>query len=561
MKPEIQGAGSVRIIVPVLVVASAILYWAGNGRISLWDRDEPRFAQPAKEMLFGENFRDLIVPHFNGEPFFHKPPWCYWQILLAYRLFGVNEFAARFFSGLWASLAVAVMFFFGRQWSNRVGLISAAAMATSSLLVVMAKLATADSTLLLFSLLAVFTLWRMYWGSAGVKENLILWTSVGIAVLIKGPAVFVVIVPLVVGLLILDRDRRWFQPVTLALGALLMLAVALPWYVVADRLADGALVERFVKYDILDRLGKPLEGHKGWPGFYIAAGLIDLWPWSAFLVPVVISIWRRRSEKIIKFLLCWLILPTLALEFISTKMVHYWLVVLPAYCLLLGFAADAWFGRDAAVWRGWSLPVRAVVAVAYILLGCAGCALIALTELVPGLLVLSVLLIVLPLAFTVFSGQAFRVPGRSVILALGAAGFSMVIFVLVGWLIVLAEFEKHKLGKQVADKMLGAGTVASRYALVGWREPSSVFYLHRGKDRVLVGSSNDLVKWAGRYKLIAAMPAEDYYKWVRARRMGSPTLQQIARVTGLDYTRGRWRELIILRSNPDHGHCPGARPK
>src|SRR5260221_2133538 len=39
--------------------------------------------------------RDLITPTLGGLPWFEKPPLLYWLMIAAYRVFGVNEFAAR----------------------------------------------------------------------------------------------------------------------------------------------------------------------------------------------------------------------------------------------------------------------------------------------------------------------------------------------------------------------------------------------------------------------------------------------------------------------------------
>jgi hypothetical protein len=43
---------------------------------------------------------DWVTPHFNGQPRFDKPILFYWLILLSYRVFGITEFAVRFWSAL-----------------------------------------------------------------------------------------------------------------------------------------------------------------------------------------------------------------------------------------------------------------------------------------------------------------------------------------------------------------------------------------------------------------------------------------------------------------------------
>ena len=82
------------------VAAVAALVMLSNlGGSRLWDRDEPRNAGCAREMLAR---RDLVVPYFNGELRTHKPVLLYWCIMASYEVFGVNEFAARLPSALCA---------------------------------------------------------------------------------------------------------------------------------------------------------------------------------------------------------------------------------------------------------------------------------------------------------------------------------------------------------------------------------------------------------------------------------------------------------------------------
>ena len=61
----------------------------GNGSLPLIDRDEPRFAQATREMM---QRQDWIVPYFNQEYRFDKPPLIYWMMAAAYGAGGVNEF-------------------------------------------------------------------------------------------------------------------------------------------------------------------------------------------------------------------------------------------------------------------------------------------------------------------------------------------------------------------------------------------------------------------------------------------------------------------------------------
>ena len=85
-----------------VISVAAVTFFTQLGASKLWDRDEPRNARCAWEML---DRGDWVVPTFNDELRTHKPILLYWLTMASYSVFGVSEFAARFAS---AALAVAV---------------------------------------------------------------------------------------------------------------------------------------------------------------------------------------------------------------------------------------------------------------------------------------------------------------------------------------------------------------------------------------------------------------------------------------------------------------------
>ena len=59
--------------------------------------EEPRRGLIALEMMYRDN---IWVPTQTGDLYFRKPPFYNWLLILAYKTFGVTEFATRFFSVL-----------------------------------------------------------------------------------------------------------------------------------------------------------------------------------------------------------------------------------------------------------------------------------------------------------------------------------------------------------------------------------------------------------------------------------------------------------------------------
>jgi 4-amino-4-deoxy-L-arabinose transferase-like glycosyltransferase len=58
-----------------LLAAAAVLFTAGVGRGSLWDQDEAKYTQVAREIL---ETGDPITLHVNGTPWFVHPPLYMW---------------------------------------------------------------------------------------------------------------------------------------------------------------------------------------------------------------------------------------------------------------------------------------------------------------------------------------------------------------------------------------------------------------------------------------------------------------------------------------------------
>src|SRR5687768_4018859 len=81
------------IIFAIIIIA---VYLFGLS-VPLLGPDEPRYAQIAREM-FQRN--DFVTPKLGGFDWFEKPALLYWLQIFFYKIFDVNEFAARFGSAL-----------------------------------------------------------------------------------------------------------------------------------------------------------------------------------------------------------------------------------------------------------------------------------------------------------------------------------------------------------------------------------------------------------------------------------------------------------------------------
>ena len=132
----------------VYALVAAILYLPGLGRPALWEPDEGRYAEIAREMVVSG---DYVTPRDDFELYFEKPPLVYWTEAAAIEIFGVDEFAVRLPAALFsigqvvltAALAEAML-------GASAGLLAGLALALSPLFFGLARFATLDPALAFF---------------------------------------------------------------------------------------------------------------------------------------------------------------------------------------------------------------------------------------------------------------------------------------------------------------------------------------------------------------------------------------------------------------------------
>src|SRR4030042_6770053 len=77
----------------LIIISGAVLFIPFLGGVNLFDWDEINFAESAREMIVSG---DYLTVQINYLPFWEKPPLFIWMQVLSMKLFGINEFAARF---------------------------------------------------------------------------------------------------------------------------------------------------------------------------------------------------------------------------------------------------------------------------------------------------------------------------------------------------------------------------------------------------------------------------------------------------------------------------------
>lgn len=96
----------------VLAVMTAILCFVANHLLVITDPVESNYALTAKEMLASG---DYVSPRIFGNYWYDKPIFFYWELIAAFKLFGINDFAARFFPALFGVAGVLLAYAFSTR--------------------------------------------------------------------------------------------------------------------------------------------------------------------------------------------------------------------------------------------------------------------------------------------------------------------------------------------------------------------------------------------------------------------------------------------------------------
>ena len=338
-----------------------IIYFVNLGRWDLWNPDEPRYAQVAKEMVNGG---DWVLMHYNGKNYGNKPPLFFWLIALSSFLWqGFTSFSVRFPPALFGTLTVFLTFLIGKDlYSSRTGFLSGLILATSVEFAYISIRADTDSTLTFFTTASLFCFLRWYqhspsplsslpveekegmrggWIKKESGRNLLIYgfyIGMALATLVKGPVGF--ILPFLVSLIYLAAQRDWkgIKRMKLLPGMLLMMIIVLLWYVPAIWKGGKDFLNQTLMVHTIDRFAA------GWskvrPFYYYLYNFpADFMPWVLFLPTALVygyssEVFKKRKEFL--FLLVWFVVIFLFFSLSKGKRPLYLLPLYPAASLMIG---------------------------------------------------------------------------------------------------------------------------------------------------------------------------------------------------------------------------------
>jgi 4-amino-4-deoxy-L-arabinose transferase-like glycosyltransferase len=358
----------------VFLVAAAIYLGCVVSPPSLMDDVDAVQAQIGRNMLTSG---DWVTARLDGVAYLEKAPIHYWVIALAYKIFGISDWAARIPFAL-TVVALALLTTAIGFWAfddKKSGLYAGLCMATCVGLFLFTRILIADAMLTFTTALAMWAFLR----ALDEKEAhpatwaAIMAVSFAIGLLLKSLVGMVFPVATAIIYLAITRQlflRRTWQRLHPFTGALLLLAIAAPWHVLATLRNPpyfsfsfhsgpgeyhGFLWFFFMNEQVLRFLNRRYpHDYNTVPRLYFwLFHFLWLFPWSVYL-PAIFKLSFKpvdRAGQTRLLALCWIGFLLLFFTF-STTQEYYSMPCYPAFALLLGSAMTAqtvWIRRGTRI--------------------------------------------------------------------------------------------------------------------------------------------------------------------------------------------------------------------
>ena len=346
-----------RAAVLVLIALWLVIYIVGLSWPALLDDADTVHAEAAREML---QRHDWVTLHANGIRYLEKAPLMYWSVAASYTLLGVSEWSTRFPLMLGVLGMILATYGLGR-WAHgsEGGFDSGLVLVTALGPYLFTRFLIPDVAVGLWLTLTFWLFLRLLeeptpsrgtcWGLAAVCAlNVITKGLIGLVFPVGAIGLY----------LLLTGNLKHLLKLRLISGAIVFLAIAAPWHILAalrnpaQGSARGFLWFYFVNEHILRFLNKRVPRDYDTVPLLIFWALLIVWlvPWSVFVPQALLEVphrWRellsqmsRRQRANLLFFLWGLVI--VGFFSFSTRQEYYTIPAIPGMALLVG----GWLARE-----------------------------------------------------------------------------------------------------------------------------------------------------------------------------------------------------------------------
>lgn len=313
-----------------LVIMCIVLLFFGSGSIPITDPTESNYVLTAKEMVTSGEY---MSPRIYGVDWYDKPIMFYWELIAAFKLFGISDGAARFFPALMATVSVLGTYFFGSWlYDRRYGLTAGIILLTSLEFWYIGHAVITDMTLFC-SMSAALCFFYAGYTKKKPKLYYFAYAAAGIAVLTKGPIGLAMPGLIILLFLAWQRDFSRLLKMRIGTGMLLFTAIISVWYLPMFVMHGWDFINTFFGVHNVLRATVSEHPEVNYWFYYLLVFIAGFLPW---VVPVLIhgakQLWSRRNDLKLsavsfderkRFLLVWALAVPAVFQCFETKYVTY----------------------------------------------------------------------------------------------------------------------------------------------------------------------------------------------------------------------------------------------
>jgi len=308
-----------------IVVFGILFFIPFIGNVHLFDWDEINFAESAREMI---ESGDYLTVQINFQPFWQKPPLFIWMQVLSMKLFGVNEFAARFPNAICGIITLLILFSIGRKiYDYKFGLLWVLSYAGSILPFFYFKFGIIDPWFNLFIFLGVYFI-IIFNQNQNYKQRLFFVVlsafALGLGILTKGPVAFLIWSLTWLVYFISKKGKFRVKLSEFTAFVLTLIVIGGTWFLILIINGNFNVIVDFIEYQI-GLFSTESANHGGFFGYHFVVLFFGVFPASIFAIN---SFKRNPDDNPIQadfrkwmLYLFWVVL--ILFSVVQSKIVHY----------------------------------------------------------------------------------------------------------------------------------------------------------------------------------------------------------------------------------------------
>lgn len=336
----------------IILIAGSMLFFPFLGKSHLFDWDEINFAETSREMVLTGNYTQAQVDY---QQFWEKPPLFFWLQSSAMRIFGINEFAARFPNAVCGILTLMLLFAIGKKLKDeKFAWLWVLTYAGSILPQFYFKSGIIDPWFNLFMFIGIYAFAEYAQNKFRLKWLFISGLAAGLAVLTKGP-VGIGIVGLTIGIYYIVNRFRNFPPILHIVYYVFFIGLSiLPWVVIEVAQNGTWFLSEFFKYQL--RLATTEDAsHGGFFGYHFVVVFFLCFPVSAFAIRPLF----QKTDASTNYLdfKKWMIITfwvvMIVFSIVQTKIAHYSSMAYFPFTFLGAYGLYATVDK----WKKWEVAI------------------------------------------------------------------------------------------------------------------------------------------------------------------------------------------------------------